>query len=29
MKISAVEPEDVCVYLTGKRKESELECLWK
>lgn len=29
MKISAVEPEDVCVYLTSKRKESELECLWK
>lgn len=29
LKITAVAPEDVCVYLTSKRKESDLECLWK
>lgn len=29
LKIAAVAPEDVCVYLTSKRKESDLECLWK
>ncbi len=25
---SPVNPEDVCIYLTSKRKESDLECLW-
>ena len=29
LKITAVSPEDVCVYLTSNRKESDLECLWK
>lgn len=29
LKITAVAPEDVCVYLTSSRKESDLECLWK
>lgn len=29
LKISAVAPEDVCVYLTSNRRESDLECLWK
>jgi len=29
LKITAVAPEDVCVYLTSRRKESDLECLWK
>lgn len=28
MLLSAVAPEDVCVYLTTNRKEDELECLW-
>lgn len=26
--IDKVSPEDVCVYLTSKRKEGDLECLW-
>lgn len=29
LSISAVAPEDVCVYLTSNRKERDLECLWK
>lgn len=29
LKIAAVAPEDVCVYLTSNRRESDLECLWK
>lgn len=29
LKITPVAPEDVCVYLTSNRKESDLECLWK
>ncbi len=29
LTISAVAPEDVCVYLTSNRKERDLECLWK
>lgn len=28
-KISPVSAEDVCVYLTTKNKESDLECLWQ
>lgn len=29
LRIAAVAPEDVCVYLTSNRRESDLECLWK
>lgn len=29
LKIASVAPEDVCVYLTSNRKESDLECLWQ
>lgn len=28
-KISPVSTEDLCVYLTTKNKESDLECLWQ
>ncbi|MBQ4069257.1 MAG: ABC transporter ATP-binding protein [Lachnospiraceae bacterium] len=28
-KISPVSPEDLCIYLTTKNKESDLECLWQ
>lgn len=29
LKISAVRPEDLCIYLTRENKEGELECLWQ
>ncbi|MCL2654500.1 MAG: ABC transporter ATP-binding protein [Coriobacteriia bacterium] len=29
LKLSAVRPEDLCVYLTRENKEGELECLWQ
>ena len=29
LKLSAVRPEDLCVYLTRESKEGELECLWQ
>lgn len=29
LTISAVTPEDVCVYLTSNGKERDMECLWK
>lgn len=28
LQVSAVPPEDVCVYLTSEGKEDALECLW-
>jgi len=28
LKLLAVRPEDLCIYLTRKDKEGELECLW-
>ena len=28
LKVSAVRPEDLCIYLTRENKEGELECLW-
>jgi ABC-2 type transport system ATP-binding protein len=28
LTVSAVRPEDLCVYLTKDNKEGELECLW-
>jgi len=29
LKLSAVRPEDLCVYLTRENKEGELKCLWQ
>lgn len=29
LSISAVAPEDVCIYLTSQGRERDLECLWK
>jgi len=29
LRVSAVRPEDLCVYLTRENKEGELECLWQ
>lgn len=29
LSVSAVAPEDVCVYLTSGGRERDLECLWK
>jgi len=29
LKVSAVRPEDLCIYLTKENKEGELECLWQ
>ena len=29
VRLSAVRPEDLCIYLTRENKEGELECLWK
>jgi ABC-2 type transport system ATP-binding protein len=29
LKVSAVRPEDLCVYLTRENKEGEMECLWQ
>jgi len=29
LTVSAVRPEDLCIYLTKENKEGELECLWQ